>query len=111
LYECGTWSLTSKEYYRVFENRVLKGVFVLMRGEATGGWRELHYEDLTILYPSPNIVRVRCLGHGSCMGEKRNACKIFVRKSQVEIVGSSRHRQDDNIRVRDSHESFAPMLC
>lgn len=71
----------------------------------------------TILYPSPNIVRVirskrmRCLEHESCMGEKRNAYKVFVRKSEEEIIGSSRHRRNDNIRVRDSHENFAPMLC
>lgn len=71
----------------------------------------------TILYPSPNTVRVirskrmRCLGHENCMGERRNAYKVFVRKSEEEIIGSSRHRWDDNIRVRDNHENFASILC
>jgi hypothetical protein len=45
------------------------------------------------------------------MGEKRNAYKVFVRKSEEEIIGSSRHRQDDDMRVRYSLENFAPMLC
>jgi hypothetical protein len=33
-------------------NRVLRG------GEATGGWRKLHNEELRDLYTSPSIIRM-----------------------------------------------------
>jgi hypothetical protein len=44
LYGCETWSLTLREEHRlrVFENRVLRGIFVLKREEVIGGWRKLH---------------------------------------------------------------------
>jgi len=31
---------------RVFENRVLRGIFGPKRGEVTGEWRKLHNEEL-----------------------------------------------------------------
>jgi len=43
---------------RVFENRVLRGIFGPGRDEVTGEWRKLHNEELNDLYCSPNIVRV-----------------------------------------------------
>jgi len=43
---------------RVFENRVLRGIFGPKRDEVTGEWRKLHNEELNDLYYSPNIVRV-----------------------------------------------------
>jgi hypothetical protein len=43
---------------RVFENRMLKRLFVLKREEVAGGWRGLHNEELHNFYASPNIVRV-----------------------------------------------------
>jgi len=42
---------------RVFENRVLRGIFVPKRDEVTGEWRKLHNEELNYLYSSPNIFR------------------------------------------------------
>jgi hypothetical protein len=42
----------------VFENRVLRRIFVSKRDEVTGEWRKLHNEELNDLYCSPNIVRV-----------------------------------------------------
>ena len=59
-YGCETWSLTLREdcWVRVFENRVLKIIFVPKRDEVTGKWRRLHNEDLYDLYSSPNIVWV-----------------------------------------------------
>jgi hypothetical protein len=55
-----TWSLTLREQCRlgVFENRVLRIIFGPKRDEETGGWRELHNEELHNLYSSPNIIRV-----------------------------------------------------
>jgi len=46
LYGCETWSLTLREDrgLRVFENRVLRRIFGLKRGEVTGECRKLHNE-------------------------------------------------------------------
>ena len=43
---------------RVFENGVLRRVFGPKREKVTGEWRKLHNEELSDLYPLPNIVRV-----------------------------------------------------
>jgi hypothetical protein len=40
------------------ENRVLRRRFGPKRDEVTGEWRKPHNEELTDLYPSPNINRV-----------------------------------------------------
>ena len=79
LFGCETWSLTLNEerWLRVFENRVLRRVFVPKRDEVKGEWRKLHNEALNDLYCSPNIVRVitsrriRWAGHVARTGERR----------------------------------------
>jgi hypothetical protein len=60
LYGCETWSLTLREErrLRVFENRVLRGIFGPKRDEVTGEWRKLHSEELIGLYSSPYFVWV-----------------------------------------------------
>jgi hypothetical protein len=60
LYECETWSLTLREErrLRVFENRVLRRVFMPKRDEVTWEWRMLRNEELNDLYSLPNTVRV-----------------------------------------------------
>ena len=57
LYGCVTWSLTLREErrLRVFENRVLRGIFEYRRDEVTGEWRKLHNEVLNDLYCSPHF--------------------------------------------------------
>jgi hypothetical protein len=50
---------------RVFENRVLRRIFGPKKNIVTGGWRELHSEELAL----PNIIRMinssrmRWVGH------------------------------------------------
>jgi hypothetical protein len=57
----------------------------------TGGWRELHNEELHNLYSSPSIIRMiksrkmRWAGHLARMGEKRNAL--------YDIGGKSRRKE------------------
>jgi hypothetical protein len=54
LYECETWSFNLREEHRLrlFENRVLKGIFGTKMDEVTGGWRKLQNETLHNLYSS-----------------------------------------------------------
>jgi hypothetical protein len=41
--------LREERRLRVFENRVLRGIFVAKRDEVTGEWRKLHNEELNDL--------------------------------------------------------------
>jgi hypothetical protein len=43
---------------RVFENRVLRRIFVTKRDEVTGGWRKMQKEGEHNFYSSQNIIRV-----------------------------------------------------
>jgi hypothetical protein len=80
--------LREEHRLRVFENRVLRGIFGLKRVEVIGGWRKLHNEELHNLYCSPSIIRImksrrmRWAGHVARMGEKRNAYRILVGKPE-----------------------------
>jgi hypothetical protein len=81
LYMCETWSLTLREEHRlgVFENRVLRRMYVPKRVEVTGEWRKLHNEKLHDFYSLPSIIRtmksrrMRWARHATQMGEKNNA--------------------------------------
>jgi hypothetical protein len=57
---CETRSLILREEHglTVFENRVLRSIFEPKRDEVTGGWRNLHNEELNKLYSSPSIIRI-----------------------------------------------------
>jgi hypothetical protein len=79
LYGCETWSLTIREEcrLRVFENRVLRRIFVPERDKVRGEWRILHNDELNNLYCSSNVIGViisrtmRRAGHVARMGERR----------------------------------------
>jgi hypothetical protein len=76
LHGCEIWSLILREEHglRVFEKRVLRGIFGPERDE-DGSWRKLHNVELHNLYSSLNIVRVikarrlRLVRHVARMGE------------------------------------------
>jgi hypothetical protein len=68
--------------------------------------RKLHNEDLRDLYSSPSIIRIiksrrmRWAGHVARMGEKRNAYRLLVGKSEGKRpLGKPRRRWMDNIRM------------
>jgi hypothetical protein len=69
--------LREERRLRVFENRVLRRIFVPRRGGVKGEWRKVHNEELHDLYNSPSIVRViksrkmRWAEHVARMGERR----------------------------------------
>jgi hypothetical protein len=69
-------------YVRVFQNRVLRRIFGPKRDDVAGGWRRLHDEELRSLYYSPNIIRMKWVGHVACMGAMRNAHRILVGKPE-----------------------------
>ena len=108
LYGCETWSLTLREErrLRVFEKKVLRRVFEPKRDKLTGEWRKLHNEELSDLYPSPNILRVvksrrmRWAGHVACVGEGIGVYRVLVGKPERKRpVGRPRRRWENNIKM------------
>ena len=108
LYGCETRSLTPREErkLRVFENRVLRGIFWPKRDEVTGEWRKLHNEERNDLYSSPNIVRVikskriRWAGHVASMVETRGVYRVLVGKPEGKRpLGRPWLRWEDNIKM------------
>jgi hypothetical protein len=83
LYGSETCSLTLREEHRskVFENRVLRGIFGPKWEEVAEDWIRLHNEELHNLYSSSNIIRVIrsrriiWVGHVAHMGDMRNGWK------------------------------------
>ena len=90
MYGFETWlrALREERRLRVSENRVLRKIFGPKRNEETREWKKLHNEELNDLYCSPNFVRVnksrrmRLAGYVARMGERRDAYRVFVGKSE-----------------------------
>jgi hypothetical protein len=65
----------------MYENRVLRRIFVPKRDEVTREWRKLHNEELNDLYSSHNILqvikfrRIEWVGRVARMGQRRGAYK------------------------------------
>ena len=59
--------LTLREGHRLrlFEHRILWGIFGLKRDE-NGEWESLHNEEFHSLYRSPNIIRMKNLEFKMC---------------------------------------------
>ena len=99
LYGCETWSLTLREELklRVFENRVLRGIFGPKRDEVTGDWGRLHNKELSDLYFETNIPlfkwrRMRWAGRVTLMGERRGADRVLVgRPEGKKQLGRLKH--------------------
>ena len=107
LYGCETWSLTSREErrLRVFENRVLRGMFVPKRDEVKGKWRKFHNEELNDLYCLHSIVRViksvrmRWAGHVARVGGRGGVYRVLVGKPEGKrLLRRTRRRWEDNIK-------------
>jgi hypothetical protein len=98
--------LREERRLKVFENRVLRGVFGPKMDEVTGEWRKLHNEELNDLYCLPNIVRVvesrgmRGAGHVTLTGEGRGVHRVLVGKPEGKRpLGRPRRRWEDNIKM------------
>jgi hypothetical protein len=74
--------LKEEQRLRLFENRVLRRIFVFKKDEVTGEWRKLHNE-LNDICSSPNTVRViksrriRWAGRVARMGEEERRVQGF----------------------------------
>jgi hypothetical protein len=78
-------------YYLGCLRKVPRRIFRPRRDEVTGGCRELHNGEFYNLCSSQNIIRmiktwrVRWTRHVTCMGEMRNAKRIFVGKPEGNV--------------------------
>jgi hypothetical protein len=85
LYGCETWSLTLTEVHGL---RVLRRIFGSKKKEVTGECRKLQNEELSDLFPSPNIVRViksrglSWAGSVARMWERRAVYRVLVGKPE-----------------------------
>jgi hypothetical protein len=81
-------TLREEHRLRVFENRVLRGIFGPKRDEVTGECRKWHSGELHNLYSSRDIIRqiksrrMRLAGHVARTGEGRNVYRVLVGKSE-----------------------------
>jgi hypothetical protein len=98
--------LRKEHRLRVFENRVLRGIFGPKRDEVTGRWRKMHNEELHNLYSSPNIIRMimsrrmTWAGHVARMRDKKNVYKTLVGKPEGKRpLRRPRRRWEDNINM------------
>jgi hypothetical protein len=75
----------------VCENNALKKILESEREKATGGWREVHNEELHNLYSPPSITGmtksrvIRWTGYVARIGEIRLAYNILVGKYEGKI--------------------------
>jgi hypothetical protein len=108
LHGCETWSLTLREEHRlrVFENRVLRGIFGPKTDEVTGEWRKLHCGEIDNLCSSPDIIRqiksrrMRWAGHVARTAEGRNVYRVLLGKPKGKIpFGRRRRRWKDGIKM------------
>jgi hypothetical protein len=84
---------------RVFENRVLRRIFLLKKVEMTGGCSKLHNEEICNLYSLPSIIRMMTsrrmswAEHIARMMEKMNAYRILMGKAEGKRPLGGRRRE------------------
>ena len=90
----------------MFDNRVLRRIFVSRRGGVTGEWKNLHNEEVNDLHCSPNIFRViksrgmRWAGHVALIRDRRGVYRVLVGKPEGKRpLGRPRRRWEDNIKM------------
>jgi hypothetical protein len=90
----------------VFENRILRRIFIPKRDEVMGEWRNLHNEELHNLYSSRDINRqvksrrMKWAGHVARMREERKVYKVLVEKPEGRSpLGRPMRRWEDGIRM------------
>jgi hypothetical protein len=90
----------------VFENRMLRRIFVPKRDKVMGGWRKLHNEELHNLYSSPSIIRMIQVKEdemgGACStngGEQECTQDIGGKAKGRRSMGRPRRRWLDNIKL------------
>jgi hypothetical protein len=94
--------LREERRLRVFENRVLRGIFEPKRDEVRGEWRKLHNEELHDRCSSPNIMRVIKLRRMRWAGISldREGYSVLVGKPEGKRpLRRPRSRWEDNIRM------------
>jgi hypothetical protein len=81
-------------------------IFGPKRDEVTGEWRQLHNEELKVLYSSPSIFRViksrrmRWAGHVARIGGRRDAYRgLLVKPEGKRPPGRPRLRCEGNIKM------------
>jgi hypothetical protein len=84
----------------------------------TGGWTELHNEELHNLYSSPSTIRMiksrmmRWAEHVARKEEKRNAYRLLVGKPEGKRpLGRQRRRWEDNIKMDLGKKGFGGSDC
>jgi len=92
--------LREERRLRVFENGVLRRIFVPKKDEGTGEWRKLHNEELNDLYCSSDIVRVIKSGRMTWAGHIAQMGRGEVGEPEGKgPLGRPRRRWEGNIEV------------
>ena len=84
-------------------NRVLKIIFGPRRYEVTREWRKLHNDEVSGLYSTPRVIKLRkneMGGHVASSGERRGVYRISMGKLEGKRpLGRRRHRWEDDIKM------------
>ena len=88
LYGSETWSLILREEHRirVFENRVLRRIFVPKRDRVTGEWRKLHNEVLNLLKPTGHVMHQQFNSQQLYVLPTLYLCILYLSENKQRLV-------------------------